>query len=353
MHAAEPADGAEPFTRLVPDEIARAYGILLETDGIPADEAAADLGGDSVIARLTSLGMAHVNTSSGRPVLIPATPSLALQGVLADTIARMNRLQKLLQAGIETILELHGLDCAVGGVPPHNTFKPFTDRGEIAKASTFLINSARRDWMAIDIAARDTKLTKHSYIQPPEEIRSDIRCRCLYDEKFTETEEGMRHIRDAAQAGEEARFLPELPMKMQLADTTSVLLPATFTGMGGAFLCHAEPLVAGMRQYFELLWDIAHPLSGPDPERDKHLDADHQIVLDLLARGHEHKQIAAETGFGKSTVDHYAQDICKTLGARNRLHAIALAEHRHWIDWTATIPAQRTTRRGKQRPASR
>jgi len=202
--------------------------------------------------------------------------------------------------------------------------------------------------MAIEIAARDTKLTKHSYIQPPENISMSIRRRYIYDEAFTESEEGMRHIRQAAEAGEEARVLPSLPMKMQLADDTSVLLPATFTGMGGAVVCHAEPLVAGMLQYFGLLWDIARPLSGPDPERENHLDEDHQIVLDLLARGYEHQQIASEIGLGKSTIDHRAAHIRNALRAKNTANAVALAEHRGWIDWTRTIPSQRPRR--KPRP---
>lgn len=51
-------------------------------------------------------------------------------------------------------------------------------------------------------------------------------------------------------------------MKMQLIDRSTVLLPLTPTGTGGAVLIHATTITHAMREYFEMLWKTATPIGG-------------------------------------------------------------------------------------------
>ena len=73
-----------------------------------------------------------------------------------------------------------------------------------------------------------------------------------------------RVIAACADAGEQARLLPRVPMKMKLADHTTAMLPLTPAGTAGALVIRAPVIIAALREYFEMLWDRATPLR---PER--------------------------------------------------------------------------------------
>ncbi len=55
---------------------------------------------------------------------------------------------------------------------------------------------------------------------------------------------GRQIVQASAEGGEQARLLPQVPMKMKLADYTTAMLPLTATGMAGALVVRA-PVIAG------------------------------------------------------------------------------------------------------------
>jgi hypothetical protein len=69
-----------------------------------------------------------------------------------------------------------------------------------------------------------------------------------------------RIIRKCAQAGEQARLLPAVPMKMKLADHTTAMLPLTPAGSAGALVIRAQVILTALGEYFEMLWQRATPL---------------------------------------------------------------------------------------------
>jgi len=73
------------FEGLVPPEIIQAYDQLLASNGCAKDQAEALVGDAGLVAALTSWGMAHIQPHSpADPAwLRPASPDIALQGVLA------------------------------------------------------------------------------------------------------------------------------------------------------------------------------------------------------------------------------------------------------------------------------
>jgi hypothetical protein len=58
-------------------------------------------------------------------------------------------------------------------------------------------------------------------------------------------------IQACAEAGEQARLLPSVPMKMKLADTSTAMLPLTPNGTAGALIIRAPVILAALREYFE------------------------------------------------------------------------------------------------------
>src|SRR5260370_42051777 len=76
--------------------------------------------------------------------------------------------------------------------------------------------------------------------------------------------DGRRLVQACAAAGEEARLLPQVPMKLKLADRTAALLALTPVGTAAALVVRAPVVTAGLREELEMLWGNAAPI---DPER--------------------------------------------------------------------------------------
>ena len=89
------------FDGLVPAEVIEAYDRLLARNGCAKDQAETLVGGSGLVAALTGRGMAHIQPHSpADPAwLRPASPDLALLGVLADHQNRLARDQELLMDG--------------------------------------------------------------------------------------------------------------------------------------------------------------------------------------------------------------------------------------------------------------
>src|SRR5260370_10147321 len=89
------------FEGLVPADVIAAYDRLLARDGCAKDQAEALVGDAGLVEALTGWGMAHIQPHSpADPAwLRPASPDLALQGVLAGHQHRLARDQELLLDG--------------------------------------------------------------------------------------------------------------------------------------------------------------------------------------------------------------------------------------------------------------
>jgi DNA-binding NarL/FixJ family response regulator len=141
-----------------------------------------------------------------------------------------------------------------------------------------------------------------------------------------------RIIQDCADAGEQARLLPSVPMKMKLADHTTAMLPLTPNGTAGALLIRAPVIISALREYFEMLWQRATPLKPqhPAPPADR-LPPAQQAVLELMAAGLNDQRIGRQLGISVTTVRRYIAIIMERLGVSTRFAAGAAAQRKGWI----------------------
>jgi len=141
-----------------------------------------------------------------------------------------------------------------------------------------------------------------------------------------------RVIQACAEAGEQARLLPQVPMKMKLADHTTAMLPLTPAGTAGALVIRAPVIIAALREYFELLWDRATPLRAQRPAAPAdRLTPAQQAVLELMAEGLQDGVIARRAGISTTTVRRHIAAIMNRLGVSSRFAAGAAAQRRGWI----------------------
>jgi DNA-binding NarL/FixJ family response regulator len=140
-----------------------------------------------------------------------------------------------------------------------------------------------------------------------------------------------RIIRACAEAGEQTRLLPQVPMKMKLADQATALLPLTPAGTA-ALVVKAPVIIAALREYFEMLWERAAPLTPPGPAApaDRPTPAQ-QAVLELMAVGLQDDVIARRAGISVTTVRRHIAAIMQRLGVSSRFAAGAAAQRRGWL----------------------
>jgi len=329
------ADIRDLFEGLVPAEVIDAYDRLLASDGCAKEHVASLVGDPGLVATLTDLGMAHVQPySPADPAWFrPATPDMALQGVLAGHQTRLARDQKLLLDGHLRLADAQArFGVAMNGRLPAHLVSVVSDRAEISELSASLMNTARRDWMTLETLDTEMPLTG-DFAQPPlPALGGAVRCRSIYTASAMDDPVARRIIRSCAEAGEQARLLPAVPMKMKLADHTTAMLPLTPTGTGGALVVRAPVIIAALREYFELLWDRATPLKASrEAAPGDRLPPAQQKVLELMAEGLHDDAIAHRAGISTTTVRRHITAIMNRLDVSSRFAAGAAAQRRGWI----------------------
>jgi DNA-binding CsgD family transcriptional regulator len=323
------------FDGLVPAEIIEAYDRLLATDGCAKEHAESAVGDAELVRALTERGMAHIQPHSPTAPawLHPAPPDLALQGVLAGHQHRLARDQELLLDGTRRLADAQArFGPTANGRTPEHLVSVISDRAEISELSASLVNTARQDWMTLENLNTEMPLTE-DFAQPPlSASRGLVRCRSIYEASVMDDPVGRHIIQASVEAGEHARLLPKLPMKLKLADYTTAMLPLTPAGTAGALLIRAPVIIAALREYFEMLWERATPLTPPGGAQpaDRVTPAQ-RTVLQLMAEGLHDDAIARRAGVSTTTVRRHIATIMGRLNVTSRFAAGAAAHRRGWI----------------------
>ena len=254
--------------------------------------------------------------SPARPAwLQSASPDLALQGLLAVHQHRLARDQELLLNGSRRLADAQAwFGAGVNGQLPEHLVSVVSDRAEISQLSASLVNTARRDWMTLENLNTEMPLTEDFAQTPPPGTHGLLRCRSIYDSSVMDDPVGRRIVRACAEAGEQVRLLAAVPMKMKLADHTTAMLPLTPAGTAGALVIRAPVIIAALREYFEMLWQKAAPLTAqqPVPAGDR-LTRAQQAVLELMAEGLHDDAIARRAGISTTTVRRHIAAIMGRL----------------------------------------
>ncbi|MGW4652232.1 helix-turn-helix domain-containing protein [Kitasatospora sp. NPDC004289] len=302
-----------PFGITVEEE--RAYRYALGLPDCTAAELAAAVGVEEPVARRLLRGL----EANGLVCRLPGGPERyrAAAPGLAIEVLTMVRHREIEQAKLATA-ELEELWTAA-------------ERGrrvpiEVVHGQD--VNTQR--FLQTQLAARQEVLTfdKPPYqadgVDPQHELQlrrmaEGVVYRTVYDRDSLAEPGQMDRAFELFRAGERARVLSGVPLKMLITDRSAGLVPFAVSGVRRSVVLDQSPLLEGLVALFESVWERAVPLwpgrsaGGIDPTDER--------LLGFAAAGYTDESIARMTGMSKRTVERRMRQMMDGLGARTRFQA--------------------------------
>lgn len=172
-------------------------------------------------------------------------------------------------------------------------------------------------------------------------LAEGIRYRVIYDRLALDHPGQLDLLEQLMDAGEDARVVPTLPMKLIIADRRLAIVPLYVDDpesrelrIEEALLVHPGALLNNLVENFEILWERAVPLrgagdaesSGPDPVSDED-----SRILRFMAAGMKDEAIAHQLEMGARTLQRRIARLLDLLGAETRFQAGIQASRLGWI----------------------
>ncbi|HVF53631.1 MAG TPA: LuxR C-terminal-related transcriptional regulator [Actinomycetota bacterium] len=170
-----------------------------------------------------------------------------------------------------------------------------------------------------------------------EHLERGIRYRTIYDRQALEDEGYVDWILTLAAAGERARVLDKIPMKMMLVDKRRAMLPLD-PGRGRpvdqGLIVESPEVIELLSATFESLWSRAVPMEVAErggTEDGSDLGQMETRILMMMSAGIKDRAIANQLGVGHRTVQRKIQQLMQQMGASTRFQAGIQAAHQGWI----------------------
>ncbi|MEV6239223.1 helix-turn-helix domain-containing protein [Lentzea sp. NPDC051838] len=184
---------------------------------------------------------------------------------------------------------------------------------------------ARREVLIIDTPP----YLQGAPVQNAEELETLARgvgYRCIYDRQALATPGHFDQVSECIRAGEQARTLTAVSMKMQIVDREVAFLPVSFTPTetSSRLMVRTSPMLDALLTCFESLWRQAVPIGLPAAPEPSDRD---QALLTLLATGMKDRVIAQTLGITERTLSRRVRELMVTLEADTRFQAGIQAAH--------------------------
>ncbi|MGX1507492.1 UNVERIFIED_CONTAM: DNA-binding CsgD family transcriptional regulator [Streptomyces graminofaciens] len=134
-------------------------------------------------------------------------------------------------------------------------------------------------------------------------------------------------------AGEQARVLPSLPVKLLVIDDAYALVSLSIREAevhSTMLIGQPSGLFSALVALFEQSWQNALPFQGGDPRPQRLLPADRRL-LTLLSAGVPDGDIAHQLGISRRTLFRRLEVLMARLGATTRFQMALHAQRRGWL----------------------
>ncbi|MEU6098608.1 helix-turn-helix domain-containing protein [Streptomyces sp. NPDC047079] len=208
------------------------------------------------------------------------------------------------------------------------------------------IQSGAQDEMLWFCKAQYVAMPSGSNAEEFQALSRGVRYRVLYEKAFFDDEGAVDNVVARVRAGEAARAVPNLPLRLAIADRSVAVFPLVAGGPHGSpeepttALVRDSNLLAALIALFERYWEVAVPLnvddagavSGTDGAGGPNaLSPTNHKLLSLLVAGVADKAIASQMGLSRRTVQRRIQGMMEDAGATTRMQLAWQAARRGWL----------------------
>lgn len=166
-------------------------------------------------------------------------------------------------------------------------------------------------------------------------LRRGVRYRVLYETALLEEPGGTAGIVEGIRAGEVARTIAELPIRLAVADRSIALCPLATddtTGEPTAALVLGSSLVIALLALFESYWDRGVPVRVDESPWKGPLTGDERQLLSLLVAGVSDQAIAKHLRVSHRTVQRRLQELMRRANAQSRMQLAWQIGKLGWLD---------------------
>lgn len=297
------------------------YELLVDNPPTPLDEIREhsrldDVALHRLIEKLESLGLV-TRTAHNPPTFTATAPDVALQVLLLEQEERIKRARLYADQMAGRHLR------AAAGWDPTELVEVVTGPEAVAQRVEQILRSTTEEICFID---------KHPYVVAPKVIapveaqmlERGITYRALYDSAGLATRRVQAEIEPSIARGEQARVVPEAPVKLVLSDNRRALLPlqSSPTMIDSVIAIYPSALLDALNALFETLWRTAVPLpEAAKGDRDQAVTAEEARLIALLTAGLPDQTIARQLGLSYRTLQRRLSGLIESLGARTRFQA--------------------------------
>lgn len=303
---------------------ARIYTLLIEHSRLSVAEIARTLG---VSVGSAQRGVASLHASgfvtrspTAPPLYVPVAPDLLVETLIVQRQMELERARVV----ANQLRVRH--QAAAKATSPNELVEIVTGRPALVQQFLQMQRSVQSELLILD---------KPPYVTPGAECktaglemrrRPGVVQRVIYDHEAFEAPGQLEGIRNDVCAGEQARTMAGLPMKLAVADRRLGLIPLRLEEPApAALVLHKSPLLEAVVALFETLWERATPIGlqpppANPPDRHGLSNLDHQ-TLELLATGLKDQAVARQLGIGQRTMERRVGELLGKLGARTRFQA--------------------------------
>jgi DNA-binding CsgD family transcriptional regulator len=242
-------------------------------------------------------------------------PDLALDALLLDNEQQLRRARQYAD----------GLVIAnraqLGRADPGTVIELVTGVGPVQQRILQIQRSVRSEIRCLDKSpyADLSALTVAEF----EALPGSVGFRAIYDRAAVDQPAALGGIEGLVQAGQRARVLPTLPLKLHLCDDRLAVLPlhreAALTQ--AIVIVHPSALLEALGNLFEGLWQRALPLDLAATKSARSVSADDQRVVALLLSGLTDEAIARQLGVSLRTAQRRIAALIDRLGVHTRFQA--------------------------------
>ncbi|MFI7011380.1 LuxR family transcriptional regulator [Streptomyces sp. NPDC050145] len=308
---------------------ARVYLALLDLAPAPLEEvaAAAGLDGPGLVAayeELVDAGLASAAGADGE-VVAPVAPTAGLEVLARHRAAEVEKSRTLVTGAFDTFRR--------------RRLAAYNDQLVELVTGDAIGPRMRLAWASARHQIRQFESPPYSPIPSATEdalatLARGVTQRVVYSrESLEHADHFKRTVEPCINAGEQARVLPSVPVKLLIIDDAYALVSLSIQEadvLNTMLVVQPCGLLSALVALFEQAWQQALPFHGSTARPGGLPPADRRLLW-LLAGGASDEVVARELGISRRTLFRRLQVLMARLGAANRFQLALQAQRQGWL----------------------